>query len=48
MTPQCVVSSSTKILIHDVAKAKSNNYNTATSGGVGIQPIVFFPWTNST
>ena len=47
ISAQCVASSSTKILIHDVARAKSNNYNTATSGGTGIQPTVVFPWTNS-
>lgn len=47
MSAQTVASSSTKILLHDVGKAKSNHYNTATSGGTGIQPTVVFPWTNS-
>ena len=37
-----VASCSTKVLVHDLDNSKSTNYNTATTGGTGLQPSLTF------
>ena len=37
-----LVSSSTKIIIHDISGAKASQYNSATLSGSGVQPQNIF------